>query len=143
MRVGPDLEREIMNRAAIVRKAKLPEGAQRSLTPALLTLWRMLAGQPIEATGAVLEHLFHESRKWRFDVAWPAMKLAVELHGGTWTRGRHQRGGGFVRDREKMRAGVAAGWRVLEYTDEDLRVRPAQIVEEIQRALEQEAKRGE
>ncbi len=28
-------------------------------------------------------------RKWRFDFSWPEYRVAVELDGGTWVRGRH------------------------------------------------------
>jgi very-short-patch-repair endonuclease len=55
-------------------------------------------------------------RRWRFDFAWPDRRLLVEVHGGTWARGRHTRGAGFERDREKMNAATLAGWRVLEFT---------------------------
>ena len=55
-------------------------------------------------------------RKWRFDYAWPAKKLALEVHGATWTGGRHVRGGGFERDREKMNVAQLLGWTVLEVT---------------------------
>ena len=112
---------------------KLPKG--RTLTHRFVMLWHLATGVAFTEAGAVLEHRFHATRKWRFDIAWPEKKLAVELHGGTWQQGRHQRGAGFTRDREKMRAAVLNGWRVLEYTDEDLRQSPAQVIEEVQRAL--------
>ncbi len=66
------------------------------------------------------EHRFHATRKWRFDLAWPAEMLAVEVHGGVWTGGRHTRGAGFVRDREKMNEAVLLGWRVLEVVPEHI-----------------------
>lgn len=37
------------------------------------------------------EHRFHESRRWRFDYAWPEHRVALEVEGGVWTRGRHTR----------------------------------------------------
>jgi len=30
----------------------------------------------------VFEHRFHKDRKWRFDVAWPDLKAAIEVDGG-------------------------------------------------------------
>ncbi|BBU05363.1 hypothetical protein [Aeromonas veronii] len=49
-----------------------------------------LAGFPDPAT----ELLFHPKRKWRFDYAWPTRMIALEVHGGIHSGGRHTRGGG-------------------------------------------------
>ena len=64
----------------------------------------------------VTEHRFHPTRRWRFDYAWPELMIAVEVHGGTYTNGRHTRGGGFTVDREKMNEAAIYGWTVLEVT---------------------------
>jgi hypothetical protein len=66
--------------------------------------------------GAVAEFRFHPTRRWRFDWAWPSQKVALEIEGGAWTRGRHTRGKGFVRDMEKYNQAVLLGWRVLRVT---------------------------
>lgn len=63
-----------------------------------------------------LEVKFHETRKWRFDLAWPDIKLAVEIHGAVYQQGRHTRGKGFTQDREKMNEAQLLGWLVLEVT---------------------------
>jgi very-short-patch-repair endonuclease len=62
------------------------------------------------------EYKFHHSRRWRFDFAWPGLRLVVEVEGGTWARGRHTRGAGFERDCEKYNAAALLGWRVLRFT---------------------------
>jgi very-short-patch-repair endonuclease len=64
----------------------------------------------------VTEHRFHPQRKWRFDVALPAEKLAIEIDGGTWIGGRHTSGAGYEKDCEKLNAAVIEGWRVLRFT---------------------------
>lgn len=66
------------------------------------------------------EFRFEPARRWRWDLCWPNLRLAVEIHGGVYSRGRHTRGGGFTKDREKINAGVELGWRVLEYTTEQI-----------------------
>ena len=62
------------------------------------------------------EHRFAPPRKWRFDFAWPSLMLAIEVEGGTWVSGRHNRGRGFEQDCEKYNAAVIRGWRVLRFT---------------------------
>lgn len=62
------------------------------------------------------EHRFHPSRRWRFDFAWPSWKLAVEIDGGTFARGRtsgHTSISGMARDREKDAEAAILGWAVL------------------------------
>ena len=64
----------------------------------------------------VREHRFHTTRKWRFDFAYPAQKLAIEVEGGVWSGGRHTRGSGFTKDCEKYNAALMNGWRVYRCT---------------------------
>lgn len=63
-----------------------------------------------------LEHRFHPERKWRFDVAWPEEKIAVEIDGGSWVHGRHTTGSGFEKDLEKVNAATELGWKVYRFT---------------------------
>ncbi|EIP99360.1 hypothetical protein OpiT1DRAFT_03874 [Opitutaceae bacterium TAV1] len=69
---------------------------------------------------AVAEHKFHETRRWRFDYAWPRYRVALEVEGGVWTGGRHTRGKGFLGDVEKYNTAAAMGWRVLRCTPDTL-----------------------
>jgi very-short-patch-repair endonuclease len=64
----------------------------------------------------VRELTFATPRKWRFDFAWPAHMLAVEIEGGGWVYGRHNRPQGQVKDFEKHNTAVELGWRVLRFT---------------------------
>jgi very-short-patch-repair endonuclease len=59
---------------------------------------------------------FHPTRRWRFDFAWPELKIAVEAEGGTWVNGAHGRGKHFESDAEKYNAATLAGWRVFRFT---------------------------
>lgn len=62
------------------------------------------------------EYQFHPTRKWRFDFAWPDKKIAVEMEGGVWIFGGHNRGGGYNKDCEKYNEAVKLGWKVLRFT---------------------------
>lgn len=62
------------------------------------------------------EYKFDPVRRWRIDYAFPAERIAVEIEGGVYTRGRHTRGKGFENDMEKYNALAEAGWRLLRYT---------------------------
>jgi len=64
----------------------------------------------------VREFRFHPSRRWRFDLCWPALHLAVEVDGGAWVNGRHNRASGWLRDQEKLNEACVLGWRVLHVT---------------------------
>ena len=62
------------------------------------------------------EYRFHETRRWRFDLAWPAKRIACEVDGGGFVGGRHTRGMGLERDCEKANEAAIEGWRVLRVT---------------------------
>lgn len=85
-------------------------------------------GLPLPET----EVVFAKPRKWRFDYAWIdslhrqpgrptwAFGVALEVEGGVWTRGRHTRGGGFLKDAEKYNEAAIRGWKVLRVTPQQL-----------------------
>jgi very-short-patch-repair endonuclease len=60
-------------------------------------------------------------RKFRWDFAWPDNKLLVEVQGGTWNGGAHGRGSGIAKDTEKLNLAVINGWRVLQFTPDQIR----------------------
>ena len=64
----------------------------------------------------VREFRFHETRKWRFDFAWPKHLISLEIDGATWTGGRHTRGSGYEADAEKLNEAAVLGWRVFRAT---------------------------
>lgn len=91
-------------------------------------IWR--ARLPLPTT----EHRFHPERKWRFDLAWPTVKLAVEVEGGLFIAGRHSRGMGMLNDMTKYNEGVLLGWRILRVGRQH--IRSGEAVAWIGRALE-------
>lgn len=57
-----------------------------------------------------------EGRKWAFDFAWVKEKVAVEIEGGVYVKGRHTRGAAFEEDCVKYSTATCAGWTVLRVT---------------------------
>ena len=62
------------------------------------------------------EYRFWPERRWRFDFAFPEVKLAVEVEGGAYSGGRHVRPDGFEKDTEKYNMAAIEGWCVLRFT---------------------------
>lgn len=60
------------------------------------------------------EHQFHSTRKWRFDFAWPLLKVAVEYQGifGKKTAS-HASVSGIARDCEKFTEASLDGWVLI------------------------------
>ena len=81
----------------------------------------------------VLEHQFHEVRKWRFDLAWIEDKVALEIEGGIWTNGRHSRGKGMEADMEKYNEAQLLGWTVLRYSTGQ--IKQGRPIEDLKRVL--------
>lgn len=81
--------------------------------------WRLAGGPQL-----VREHRFALPRKWRMDFAHLPSKVAIEVEGGIWSRGRHVRGRGFEADAEKYNAAQAMGWVVFRLTAGMLREDP-------------------
>lgn len=80
------------------------------------------------------EYHFHPKRKWRFDFAWPASYVAVEVDGNAWNvpgGGRHMQDSDLL----KLSAAAALGWRVLRFSPGMLRRNPAQCVSLVLQAL--------
>ena len=69
----------------------------------------------------VSECRFAPPRRWRLDYAWPKHKLALEIEGGIWVRGRHNRPIGFKKDLEKYNTLTLMGWHLLRVTPDDIR----------------------
>lgn len=80
-------------------------------------------------------------RRWRFDLAWTHLRVAVEIDGGTWTKGRHTRGAGFQSDCQKINAGNLAGWATYRFTGE--MVKTGEAAETIRLALQYARKKTE
>ena len=86
-------------------------------------LWQAGAAFGGIYTDAVTEYPFAKSigRRWRFDLAYPSRRVAVEVDGGAFVGGRHVTGTGFEADAEKLSTAASMGWRVLRFTPRMIR----------------------
>lgn len=70
------------------------------------------------------EYRFHPERKWRADFAIPVlstdsepvMNLLVEVDGGTWINGKHNRAGSIQKEYERSAAAAIMGYRMIRCT---------------------------
>jgi very-short-patch-repair endonuclease len=78
-------------------------------------LWRTVDGPALQP-----EFRFHPTRKWRADYAHLESRTLIELEGGVWVGGRHNRAAGFVADAEKYLEAALGGWRVVRLVSSQL-----------------------
>ena len=64
----------------------------------------------------VKEHRFHETRKWRFDLAILYLKTGIEYEGLMSKKSRHTTKTGYSGDTDKYSQAAILGWKVLRYT---------------------------
>ena len=86
------------------RDAKPPSRLERRFAD----LWRAAGGPPLEA-----EFRFHPQRRWRADFAHVPSRTLIEIEGGIYVQGRHNRAAGFAADIEKYLEAALDGWRVV------------------------------
>lgn len=74
--------------------------------------WNSLGGPNLKS-----EYVFHATRRWRADFAHLDSRTLIEIEGGIWIQGRHNRPQGFANDAEKYLEAALDGWRVLRLTE--------------------------
>jgi very-short-patch-repair endonuclease len=70
-------------------------------------------------------------RRWRADFAYLPGRVLIEVEGGIWVNGRHNRAAGFNADLEKYLAAGLAGWRVFRFGPDQI------TLENVERMAEQ------
>lgn len=83
------------------------------------------------------EVVFALPRKWRFDLAYPDLMLAIECEGGTFVTGAHSRGRHFESDCDKYNEATLKGWRILRFTTDQ--INDGRAVQVIERAFNQDS----
>lgn len=78
-------------------------------------LWQAHGGSELEK-----EFRFHPVRKWRADFAHLPSRTLIEIEGGIYVNGRHNRGAGFAADLEKYLEATLAGWHVVRLGPNEL-----------------------
>lgn len=86
-----------------------------------------------DISGWEREFRFHPTRKWRFDFAFPEIKLAVECEGGL-AGGRHCMVGGYLGDIDKYNEAEILRWHVLRFAWPHIRT--GQAIESVKRFLQ-------
>lgn len=66
----------------------------------------------------VTEYRFHDVRRFKFDIAFPELKIAIEYEGlvATGKKGGHQTKGGYTSNCTKYNLATSMGWKVYRYT---------------------------
>ena len=118
--------------------------------------WRMLA--PKNAPLPRREYVFAKGRHYRFDFAWPTIKIttvssptgggypnqvdshstravAVEIEGGLFIQGGHVRGAAYERNLEKYNLATTLGWRLLRFSPGMLERNPGACIAQVVRTL--------
>ena len=95
----------------VFRGAKPPSRLEKRFE----MLWEAHGGPLLEK-----EHRFHPVRKWRADFAHLPSRTLIEIEGGIYVNGRHNRGAGFAADLEKYLEAGLSGWRLIRLGPNEL-----------------------
>lgn len=117
------IPREWLEALKGTKTRRMPQVKKSQWEEEFARLWPKTYATPVR------EYPFHPTRKWRFDFAWPDVKVAVEIEGGIYKIGRHQRPEGFRKDCEKYNEATRLGWSVLRFTPSDLTENPQKCIQ--------------
>jgi hypothetical protein len=108
--------KRLLKNGAKVKPSPLP--SKGKLAALAITDWCKRSGYPKPWP----EHYFARDigRLWRFDLCWAVQRVAVEINGGGWVQGRHNRGSSLEAEYEKLQNAAALGWRVIPVTHKQI-----------------------
>lgn len=107
-------------------KAQLLHEHRRKNERWFVSRWKHIDGPQYER-----EFRFHKTRRWRFDFAWPELKVACEVDGG----GHKMYWKTYRNDVEKMNAALFLGWQVFRITTEMVRSDDVEFLENLKRYI--------
>lgn len=91
------------------------------------------------------EYKFHPRFKYLFDYCWVQYRVAVEIQGGIYARGRksgHTSIPGMERDMVKLNLAQANGWILLQLSPRKIKKSPAYVQMVIEEAVKVQQQRG-
>jgi len=92
----------------------------------------------LKAVGIEMEqqYKFHPTRRWRMDFAHVESKVCVEIDGGEFVNGAHNRGSQMARDYEKRNAAIELGWAIFQLTGAMVKNDPVGWAERVKAVIE-------
>lgn len=97
-----------------------------------------LVFEVFKQNGIVLipEYRFAPPRRYRFDFLVQNQKIAIEVEGGIWKQGRHNRAVGYLKDLEKYNLAATLGYFVLRYPPNVFYHQPSKVVQDIKKIID-------
>jgi len=68
----------------------------------------------------IREYKFSPIRQWKIDFFFPRSQLAIEIEGGAWIQGRHNRASSFIADMEKYNEMAKSRIYLMRFTPEQV-----------------------
>jgi very-short-patch-repair endonuclease len=107
------------NEAAVVKLAGVvPPSPVKRKQPAKDFVGQIAAALNMLGIKCEREYRFIKDRRFRFDIALPDHKIAIEFEGGVYSAGRHTRSTGYINDAKKYNLATMHGWKLMRYTTE-------------------------
>lgn len=66
------------------------------------------------------EYRFSSLRNWKIDYYFKLSRLAVEIEGGIWIQGRHNRASGFIKEMEKYNTMAKYRMYLMRFTPDQV-----------------------
>lgn len=101
------------------RKRKAAKATPPAPTKLLDRFCELCIAHGLPAPEVEVEGLI-EARKFRVDYLFRPERIVIECNGQIWKKGGHSSGTGLLRDYEKLNMLQAAGYRVFQYTPDQL-----------------------
>ena len=101
---------EIKKNVKVINETKKPKKVHKDYIAPIQTALTVLN---IESTR---EYKFHPTRNFRFDLALPLFKIAIEYEGGVFINGGHSRGKAYSINCDKYNLAADDGWLVYRFT---------------------------